>query len=84
MEEVGWLEINDNLFSTICCLNQNISIIYIVFSMDKNESVIYAFTLRYTVMELMFLLLINVMITSTSIKLQKVFSLLLIYLLLLR
>ncbi len=40
--------------------------------MDRT-SVIYAFTLRYTVMELMFLLLINVMITSTSDKLRKYF-----------
>lgn len=55
----------------------NISPLFILFGMDRT-SVIYAFTLRYTVMELMFLLLINVMITSTSDKLQKVFSLLLI------
>ena len=55
----------------------NISPLFILFGMDRT-SVIYAFTLRYTVMELMFLLLINVMITSTSEKLQKVFSLLLI------
>ena len=45
--------------------------------MDRTSD-IYAFTLRYIVMELMFLLLINVMITNTSEKLQKVFSLLLI------
>ena len=55
----------------------NISPLFILFGMDRT-SVIYAFTLQYTVMELMFLLLINVMITSTSDKLQKVFSLLLI------
>ena len=55
----------------------NISPLFILFGMDRT-SVIYAFTLRYTVMELMFLLLINVMITSTSEKLQKVFSLLII------
>lgn len=55
----------------------NISPLFILFGMDRT-SVIYAFTLRYTVMELMFLLLINVMITSTSDKLQKVFSLLII------
>lgn len=55
----------------------NISPLFILFGMDRT-SVIYAFTLRYSVMELMFLLLINVMITSTSDKLQKVFSLLII------
>lgn len=55
----------------------NISPLFILIGMDRT-SVIYAFTLQYTVMELMFLLLINVMITSTSDKLQKVFSLLLI------
>ena len=55
----------------------NISPLFILFGMDRT-SVIYAFTLRYTVMELLFLLLINVMITSTSDKLQKVFSLLII------
>ena len=55
----------------------NISPLFILIGMDRT-SVIYAFTLRYSVMELMFLLLINVMITSTSDKLQKVFSLLLI------
>jgi len=55
----------------------NTSPLFILFGMDRT-SVIYAFTLRYTVMELMFLLLINVMITSTSDKLQKVFSLLII------
>ena len=55
----------------------NISPLYILIGMDRTSD-IYAFTLRYTVMELMFLLLINVMITSTSDKLQKVFSLLLI------
>lgn len=55
----------------------NISPLFILFGMDRT-SVIYAFTLQYTVMELMFLLLINVMITITSDKLQKVFSLLLI------
>ena len=55
----------------------NISPLFILFGMDRT-SVIYAFTLQYTVMELMFLLLINVMITITSDKLQKVFSLLII------
>ena len=55
----------------------NISPLFILFGMDR-ASDIYAFTLRYTVMELMFLLLINVMITSTSDKLQKVFSLLIV------
>ena len=55
----------------------NISPIFILIGMDRTSD-IYAFTLRYTVMELMFLLLINVMITSTSDKLQKVFSLLII------
>ena len=55
----------------------NISPLFILFGMDRTSD-IYAFTLRYTVMELMFLLLINVMITSTSDKLQKVFSLLII------
>lgn len=55
----------------------NISPLFILIGMDRTSD-IYAFTLRYTVMELMFLLLINVMITSTSDKLQKVFSLLLI------
>lgn len=45
--------------------------------MDRTSD-IYTFTLRYTVMELMFLLLINGMITSTSDKLQKVFSLLIV------
>ena len=55
----------------------NTSPLFILFGMDRT-SVIYAFTLQYTVMELMFLILINVMITSTSDKLQKVFSLLLI------
>lgn len=55
----------------------NISPLYILIGMDRTSD-IYAFTLRYTVMELMFLILINVMITSTSDKLQKVFSLLLI------
>lgn len=55
----------------------NISPLFILIGMDRT-SYIYAFTLRYIVMELMFLLLINVMITSTSEKLQKVFSLLLI------
>ncbi|MFS9342484.1 ABC transporter permease [Streptococcus parasanguinis] len=55
----------------------NISPLFILIGMDRTSD-IYAFTLRYTVMELMFILLINVMITSTSDKLQKVFSLLLI------
>ena len=55
----------------------NISPLFILFGMDRT-SVIYAFTLQYTIMESMFLLLINVMITSTSDKLQKVFSLLII------
>lgn len=55
----------------------NISPLFILIGMDRTSD-IYAFTLRYTVMELMFLLLINVMITSISDKLQKVFSLLLI------
>ena len=55
----------------------NISPLFILIGMDRTSD-IYAFTLRYTVMELMFILLINVMITSTSEKLQKVFSLLLI------
>ena len=55
----------------------NISPLFILIGMDRTSD-IYAFTLRYSVMELMFLLLINVMITSTSEKLQKVFSLLLI------
>ena len=55
----------------------NISPLFILFDMDRTSD-IYAFTLRYSVMELMLLLLINVMITSTSEKLQKVFSLLLI------
>ena len=55
----------------------NISPLFILFGMDRT-SVIYAFTLQYTVMELMFLLLINVMITSTSDKLQKIFSLLIV------
>ena len=55
----------------------NISPLFILIGMDRTSD-IYAFTLRYIVMELMFLLLINVMITSTSEKLQKVFSLLLI------
>ena len=55
----------------------NISPLFILIGMDRTSD-IYAFTLRYSVMELMFLLLINVMITSTSDKLQKVFSLLLV------
>ena len=55
----------------------NISPLFILIGMDRTSD-IYAFTLRYSVMELMFLLLINVMITSTSDKLQKVSSLLLI------
>lgn len=55
----------------------NISPLFILIGMDRTSD-IYAFTLRYTVMELMFLLLINVMITSTSDKLQKVSSLLII------
>ena len=55
----------------------NISPLFILIGMDRTSD-IYAFTLRYTVMELMFLLLINVMITSTSNKLQKVFSLLIV------
>lgn len=55
----------------------NISPLFILIGMDRTSD-IYAFTLRYSVMELMFLLLINVMITSTSDKLQKVFSLLII------
>ena len=55
----------------------NISPLFILIGMDRTSD-IYAFTLRYTVMELMFILLINVMITSTSDKLQKVFSLLII------
>lgn len=55
----------------------NISPLFILIGMDRTSD-IYAFTLRYTVMELMFILLINVMITSTSEKLQKVFSLLII------
>lgn len=55
----------------------NISPLFILIGMDRTSD-IYAFTLRYSVMELMFLLLINVMITNTSEKLQKVFSLLLI------
>ena len=55
----------------------NISPLFILIGMDRTSD-IYAFTLRYILMELMFLLLINVMITSTSEKLQKVFSLLLI------
>lgn len=55
----------------------NISPLFILIGMDRTSD-IYAFTLRYILMELMFLLLINVMITSKSEKLQKVFSLLLI------
>lgn len=55
----------------------NISPLFILIGMDRTSD-IYAFTLRYIVMELIILLLINVMITSTSEKLQKVFSLLLI------
>ena len=55
----------------------NISPLFILIGMDRTSD-IYAFTLRYILMELMFLLLINVMITSTSDKLQKVFSLLII------
>ena len=55
----------------------NISPLFILIGMDRTSD-IYAFTLRYSVMELMFLLLINVMITNSSDKLQKVFSLLLI------
>ena len=55
----------------------NISPLFILIGMDRTSD-IYAFTLRYIVMELMFLLLINVMITNTSEKLQKVFSFLLI------
>ena len=55
----------------------NISPLFILIGMDRTSD-IYAFTLRYIVMELMFLLLINVMITNTSEKLQKVFSLLII------
>lgn len=55
----------------------NISPLFILIGMDRTSD-IYAFTLRYILMELMFLLLINAMITSTSEKLQKVFSLLLI------
>nr|WP_302692124.1 ABC transporter permease [uncultured Streptococcus sp.] len=55
----------------------NISPLFILFGMDRTSD-IYAFTLRYILMELIILLLINVMITSTSEKLQKVFSLLLI------
>lgn len=54
----------------------NISPLFILFGMDRTSD-IYAFTLRYILMELIILLLINVMITSTSEKLQKVFSLLL-------
>lgn len=52
--------------------------LFILIGMDRTSSDIYASTLQYTVMELMFLLLINVMITSTSDKLQKVFSLLIV------
>lgn len=55
----------------------NISPLFILIGMDRTSD-IYAFTLRYTVMELMFLLLINGMITSTSDKLQKIFSLLIV------
>lgn len=55
----------------------NISPLFILIGMDRTSD-IYAFTLRYAVMELMFLLLINVMITSTSDKLQKIFSLLIV------
>ena len=55
----------------------NISPLFILIGMDRTSD-IYAFTLRYSVMELMLLLLINVMITSTSDKLQKVFSLLIV------
>ena len=55
----------------------NISPLFILIGMDRTSD-IYAFTLRYILMELFILLLINVMITSTSEKLQKVFSLLLI------
>lgn len=55
----------------------NISLLSILIGMDRTSD-IYTFTLRYTVMELMFLLLINGMITSTSDKLQKVFSLLIV------
>ena len=55
----------------------NISPLFILIGMDRTSD-IYAFTLRYILMELIILLLINVMITSTSDKLQKVFSLLII------
>lgn len=55
----------------------NISPLFILIGMDRTSD-IYAFTQRYAVMELMFLLLINVMITSTSDKLQKIFSLLIV------
>lgn len=64
-------------YLVIFVASTNISPLFILIGMDRTSD-IYAFTLRYTVMELMFLLLINVMITSTSDKLQKVFSLLLI------
>lgn len=55
----------------------NISPLFILIGMDRTSD-IYAFTLRYILMELFILLLINVMITSTSNKLQKVFSLLIV------
>ena len=55
----------------------NISPLFILIGMDRTSD-IYAFTLRYSVIELTLLLLINVMITSTSDKLQKVFSLLIV------
>ena len=55
----------------------NTSPLFILIGMDRTSD-IYTFTLRYILMELIILLLINVMITSTSEKLQKVFSLLLI------
>ena len=64
-------------YLVIFVASTNISPLFILIGMDRTSD-IYAFTLRYTVMELMFLLLINVMITSTSDKLQKVFSLLII------
>ena len=64
-------------YLVIFVASTNISPLFILIGMDRTSD-IYAFTLRYTVMELMFLLLINVMITSTSEKLQKVFSLLII------
>lgn len=74
--KTGWQSSIVN--SVLIVASINLSAHFLFISMDRNSK-IFAFTLQYTVIELIFLLLLNVMITIKSYKLQKVYSLLLIF-----